>query len=78
MDEGHLAAVLGMAAIIGGCIIGGCMDSTATNFQPLASAPLVPCEFAPEPSCFGDADGDGLVGLSDLLTFLSAMGQTCN
>ena len=62
----------------GSCYIGGCMDSTATNFQPLASAPLVPCEFAPDPSCFGDADGDGLVGLSDLLTFLSAMGQTCN
>ena len=62
----------------GSCYIGGCMDSTAINFQPLASAPLVPCEFAPDPSCFGDADGDGLVGLSDLLTFLSAMGQTCD
>ena len=62
----------------GSCYVAGCMDPEATNYQPLATAPSGECLYDTSSQCFGDADGDGLVALSDLLDFLAVMGQTCD
>jgi len=60
----------------------GCMDSTATNYDPLATIACNDCCYSPEiinlPTNpiggIGDPDNDGSTTTADLLLFLSAFG----
>ncbi len=57
-------------------VIEGCLDSMALNFDPQANCPSnAPCIY-PD-LCKSDLNGDGFVGLSDLLEFLSSFGNFC-
>lgn len=57
-------------------VIEGCLDSLALNFNPQANCPSdVPCTY-PD-LCKSDLNGDGFVGLSDLLEFISSFGSFC-
>lgn len=51
----------------------GCTNPSAANYDDLAVQDDGSCA-----SCDGDIDGDGLVGSSDLLTFLGAYGSACS
>lgn len=60
----------------GSCIFEGCMDPLASNFNALANTEG-DCEYFVSDSCPKDLDGDGLVGVSDLLSLLSDYGAVC-
>ena len=56
----------------------GCMDPAALNYNAEATLPDGGCAYAPPtPSCPEDLDGNGVIGTSDLLVFLSAFGDAC-
>jgi hypothetical protein len=57
----------------------GCTYADATNFNPLANDDDQSCIFETVVAndCPADLDGDGTVGTSDLLNFLTAFGAIC-
>jgi hypothetical protein len=55
-------------------VLGGCTYPTALNFDAEAQEDDGSCEFP----CFGDSDGDGFVGIGDLLNMLPLIGQACS
>ena len=58
--------------------IPGCTDSSAVNFHPAATEEDGTCNFDVTPSCYGDLDNDGIVGVSDILDLLSNFGAVCD
>ncbi|MFO0360115.1 MAG: PQQ-dependent sugar dehydrogenase [Flavobacteriales bacterium] len=62
--------------IMGG--IPGCTYANATNFDPQASLDNGTCEFGTASDCPGDIDGNGLIGVNDLLLLLEIFGSFCN
>jgi len=53
----------------------------ATNYVPAATMDNGSCQFdvAPPPDdCASDLDGDGQIGVSDLLIVLGLFGESCN
>jgi hypothetical protein len=62
----------------GSCVYAGCTDPAALNWHPFVSVPDGSCIYADSLSlCAEDLDGDGHVGLGDLLIFLTAFGEPC-
>jgi hypothetical protein len=57
--------------------ISGCMYPQAVNYNPTATVDDLSCEFICNDACPGDFDDNGLVGVSDLLLFISLYGSTC-
>lgn len=58
----------------------GCTYQDALNYDPMATMDSGACMFAPcdgNPGCSGDLNGDGSVGVSDLLNFLGQFGSVC-
>lgn len=55
-------------------IFNGCTYPAALNYDALAGDDDGSCEFA----CFGDSNGDGLISTTDLLDFLSVLGDNCD
>ncbi len=55
--------------------ISGCTYVNAANYNPNATADDGSCSF--DTSCGFDVDGDGLVGVGDLMEFISAYGSVC-
>ena len=62
------------SAVSGPCDISGCTDPEANNYMPSATEDDGSCAFG---SCQYDADGNNLIGSSDLLVFLAAFGTNC-
>lgn len=58
--------------------LAGCTSFDALNFYPLATEDDGTCVFAPSPSCAGDFDNDGVIGVSDILELLSSFGLICD
>ncbi|MGB0423210.1 MAG: hypothetical protein ACPGED_02755, partial [Flavobacteriales bacterium] len=64
------------------CEIEGCLDNEAYNYNPNATVNSGFCLYTEgqgngNDSCTGDLDGDGAIGASDLLVFLSSFGTFC-
>lgn len=64
------------------CVIEGCLDSEAYNYNPNATVDSGFCLYTEGQgggggSCTSDLDNDGAIGASDLLVFLSNFGSTC-
>ena len=59
------------------CVVPGCMYPQATNYNPQATLDDQSCVFNCTGSCTGDLDGNGIVGVSDLLIFISVFGNAC-
>jgi len=62
------------------CVAGateGCTYEEADNFNGAAQWDDGSCVFAPAPSDCPDNNGDGLVGVNDVLILLSAFGDEC-
>ena len=57
------------------CILAGCTDLTANNYNPLANNDNGSCSFALP--CEGDLNGDGVRDTADLLIFLVNIGTDC-
>lgn len=57
-------------------VVTGCTYSSATNFNPAATKDDGSCTFA-SGTCPSDLNGDGVVGFSDLNTFLATYGLFC-
>ena len=57
------------------CIIPGCMDVNACNYNPDATSDDSSCEYA-SCQCATDFDGNGTVNTSDLLLFMASFGCT--
>jgi len=55
----------------------GCTYLDASNYNPSAIKDDGTCAFDEQSSCPADLNLDGLVGITDLLIFLSAYGSTC-
>lgn len=57
----------------------GCTYESATNYDATATRDDGLCAFAPtvDPSCEGDANGDGQVGIEDLLEVLANFAEIC-
>jgi len=61
----------------------GCTDPTACNFNEAANQDDGSCTYPPfgltdcEAGCPSDLDGDGIVGVNDLLSLLSDFGTAC-
>lgn len=63
----------------GSCVFAGCTNPNANNFQMFATLEDGSCDFTPcSADCTSDLDGDGSVGASDLLEFLSSFGLICS
>ena len=60
----------------GPSVVTGCMFVEAVNYDALATCDNGTCLFLD--ACQADLDGDGSVGMSDLLDLLSAFGLECN
>ena len=59
----------------GSCILpDGCTDDTACNYEATALCDNGSCEYTSCAPCYGDMDGDGLRGVSDLLIVLGDFG----
>jgi len=54
----------------------GCTEAQALNFHPAATDDDGSCVF-PEAPCPLDVDGDGYVGIGDILDILSGFGESC-
>jgi hypothetical protein len=61
------------------CIyIEGCTYPDANNFNASAVIDNGTCTFDAPASCLGDLNNDAVVGVTDLLIFLSVFGTVCN
>ena len=64
------------------CEVNGCTDTSAYNYNPAATIDDGFCLYTEGggtgSGCQGDLTGDNVVNASDLLTFLSNFGNTCN
>ena len=59
----------------GSCILpDGCTDVTACNYDATALCDNGSCEYTSCAPCYGDLDGDGSRGVSDLLIVLGDFG----
>jgi len=56
----------------------GCTTQEAVNYSSGAIFDDGSCQFTAESSCPSDLDGDGLVGVSDVLELLTFFGTTCS
>lgn len=56
----------------------GCTQPQATNFDPSAHFDDGSCQFNSVSACPEDLTGDGVVGVSDVLTLLTFFGTYCN
>ncbi|MEY3399355.1 MAG: hypothetical protein RL220_1949 [Bacteroidota bacterium] len=56
----------------------GCTYPDATNFNASAVIDNGTCTFDAPASCLGDLNNDAVVGVTDLLIFLSVFGTSCN
>jgi hypothetical protein len=64
------------AVFSGECVLcGGCTDPAACNYDPSIDIADGSCEYPP--SCLVDLNGDESINTSDLLAFLSKLGDTC-
>ena len=63
----------------GSCFLAGCTDEDALNFHPAFTFDDGTCTYASdfENACLMDGDGDGSIGVGDLLTLLTMFGTTC-
>lgn len=63
----------------GSCFLAGCTDEDALNFHPAFTFDDGTCTYASdfESACLMDGDGDGSIGVGDLLTLLTMFGTTC-
>ncbi len=59
------------------CDVPGCMYPQAVNFNPEATVDDLSCSFLCTDNCPGDFDANGIIGVSDLLIFISIFGTTC-
>ena len=55
----------------------GCTYVEASNYDPDATIDDGSCTQDPCPVCLGDVNGDGYIGVSDVLILLSAFGTDC-
>jgi hypothetical protein len=63
---------------VGPCEVPGCTYDQAVNFNPLATTDNGTCVFGDcVTNCPADLDGNGTVGVGDLLLFIAAFGTTC-
>lgn len=60
-----------------GFVVEGCTYVDAVNFVAEANVDDGTCFFDVPNPCPGDVDGDGSVGMGDLLFMLAAWGQVC-
>ena len=60
------------------CEFPGCTDPTALNYLAYAGCDDGTCVFDAGQSCTGDLNSDGVVNVTDLTTFLSVFGTSCN
>ena len=58
--------------------VAGCTYPDATNYAPNAQWDNGTCAFAGMPSDCPDNNGDGLIGVGDVLILLSAFGDICD
>jgi hypothetical protein len=65
----------------GSCLFSGCTDSEAGNFNPFANIDDGSCgegcDVADDGGCSTDANNDGVVNVTDLLTLLGEFGNEC-
>ena len=63
----------------GSCFLAGCTDEDALNFHPAFTFDNGTCTYSSdfESDCLMDGDGDGSIGVGDLLTLLTMFGITC-
>jgi hypothetical protein len=59
----------------GSCIFPGCTDPLASNYNHLALFDNGTCEYIPP--CPADLNGDGIIGVQDLLILIANYGSTC-
>jgi hypothetical protein len=59
-------------------ILEGCTYTGATNYDSSATSDDGSCLFTTSSSCPEDINNDGFVGVSDLLQFIAAYGNSCN
>ncbi|MEZ4799200.1 MAG: hypothetical protein R2809_05335 [Flavobacteriales bacterium] len=59
----------------GTCQFPGCTDSAALNYSPAAINDDGSCQY--QFPCQGDINNDGIIGVADLITFMSFFGTTC-
>jgi hypothetical protein len=59
----------------GSCLFDGCTDPLASNYNELANHDDGSCEY--EFPCPGDLNGDGTVGVPDLLVIIGNYGSNC-
>lgn len=55
----------------------GCTYAQATNYDPAASIDDGSCIIIAQDNCPFDANDDGIIGVADLIEFLSVFGQSC-
>jgi hypothetical protein len=63
----------------GTCFLAGCTDPGAINHHPAFTFDDGSCVYDDPTggSCLMDGDGDGTIGVGDLLTLLTMFGTTC-
>jgi hypothetical protein len=59
-------------------ILEGCTYTGATNYDSSATSDDGSCLFTTSSTCPEDINNDGFVGVSDLLQFIAAYGNSCN
>ena len=60
------------------CAVPGCMYPSASNYNPSATFDDLSCQFPCNgTNCPADLDENGIIGVSDLLLFISVFGTTC-
>lgn len=60
----------------GSCIFSGCTDPAGINYSPVALVDDGSCYT--DWICAGDINGDGIIGVADLMLFVSNFGLGCN
>ena len=56
----------------------GCTYSQSSNFDPAANVDDGSCVAETDDNCPEDVNGDGIIGVSDVLILLSQFGQSCS